>query len=218
MGFDMIPFEEVKKYLPQYLSSTAQQELFKELNQFPHNIDQRLYTTQLTNKKSIFQGDGIQDLLYINLPGTDIDKVPGMIFSNTCDVDQSNIRFMPLRIVYAPILNLSKYKQILIKNHVETSKKSFQSIQSHITDIKKQYVSHIFYLPKGGKLKNDSIVFFDRLINYPSDSIESQSVPGRRIFTLSDYGFYLFLFKLSLHFTRIRESVSRTTLFQKSKE
>jgi len=30
-----------------------------------------------------------------------------------------------------------------------------------------------------------------------------------RLFTLSDYGFYLFLFKLSLHLTRIREGVSR---------
>ena len=38
----MIPFEEIKKYLPQHLSSTAQQELFNELKAFPHNIDQRI--------------------------------------------------------------------------------------------------------------------------------------------------------------------------------
>lgn len=205
----MISFEEVKKYLPQYLSLTAQQELFQELKQFPQNLDQRIYTTQLAAQENLFQGDGVQNLLYINFPNTDIADVPGMILSNTCDIDPSNKRFMPLRIVYTPIFNLAKYEQSLIKNHVETGRKTIQSINSHIADIRKQYISHIFYLPKGGKLENDSIVFFDRLNNCPSDSIESQSVPERRIFTLSDYGFYLFLFKLSVHFTRIRDGVSR---------
>jgi hypothetical protein len=207
----MIPFEEVKKYLPQYLSSTAQQELFKDLSQFPYNIDQRIYTSQLSDHENIFQGDGIQNLLYINLPSTDIGQVPGMILSNTCDIDPTNKRFMPLRMVYAPIFNLTKYEQTLIKTHVETGKKTIQSINSHISDIRKQYISHIFYLPKGGKLENDSIVFFDRLNNYPSDSIKGQKLPDQRIFTLSDYGFYLFLFKLSVHFTRIRDGVSRST-------
>lgn len=207
----MIPFEEVKKYLPQYLSSTAQQELFKDLNQFPNNIDQRIYTTQLANQNNLFQGDGVQNLLYINFPSTDIGEVPGMILSNTCDIDPSNKRFMPLRMVYTPIFNLAKYEQSLIKSYVETERKSIQSIKSHVADIRKQYISHIFYLSQGEKLENDSIVFFDRLNNCPSDSIESQSVSERRIFTLSDYGFYLFLFKLSVHFTRIRDGVSRTT-------
>lgn len=205
----MIPFEEVKKYLPQYLSSTAQQELFKELNQFPHNIDQRIYTSQLADQESIFQGDGVQNLLYINFPNTDIGEVPGMILSNTCDIDPSNKRFMPLRMVYTPIINLAKYEQSLIRSHVETGQKTIQSINSHISDIRKQYISHIFYLPKSGQLKDDSIVFFDRINNCPSDSIEGQSLPERRIFTLSDYGFYLFLFKLSVHFTRIRDGVPR---------
>lgn len=206
----MIPFEEVKKYLPQYLSSTAQQELFKELGHFPDNIDQRIYTSQLSEEENIFQGDGIQNLLYINFPSTEIGKVPGMILSNTCDIDSSNKRLMPLRMVYTPIFNLGKYEQSLIKSHVETGKKSIQSINSHISDIRKQYISHIFYLPKGGTLQNDSIIFFDRLNNCPADSIESQELSNRRIFTLSDYGFYLFLFKLSVHFTRIRDSVSRS--------
>lgn len=207
----MIPFEEVKKYLPQYLSLTAQQELFKELTQFPDNIDQRIYTSQLSGHKNIFQGDGIQNLLYINLPDINIGEVPAMILSNTCDIDPSNERYMPMRMVYTPIFNLAKYKETLIRSHVETGEKTIQSIDSHISDIRKQYVSHIFYLPKGGKLENDSIIFFDRLNNCPSNSIEGQDLPNRRIFTLSDYGFYLFLFKLSVHFTRIREGVSRST-------
>ncbi len=207
----MISFEEVRRYLPQYLSSKAQQELFEELKQFPSNIDQRIYTSQLNEYKNILQGDGVYNLLYINLPDTYIGKVPGMILSNTCDIDQSNKRLMPSRMVYTPIFNLAKYEQALIRSHVNTGQKTHQSITSHISDIRRQYVSHIFYLPKGGKLENESIVFFDRLNNCPSDSITGNEVPERRIFTLSDYGFYLFLFKLSIHFTRIREGVFRST-------
>ena len=209
----MINFEEVKKFLPQYLSATAQQELFKELNQFPHNIDQRIYISQVSQQENIFQGDGIQNLIYINLPAENIRKVPGMILSNTCDIDSSNDRFIPSRIVYTPIFNLAKYEQALIKSHVKTEKKSIQSINSHVSDIKRQYISHIFYLPKGGQLQNESIIFFDRLNNYPSDLIKGHDLPEIRIFTLSDYGFYLFLFKLSVHFTRIREGVSRSTYY-----
>ncbi|RZB34508.1 MAG: hypothetical protein SRB1_00276 [Desulfobacteraceae bacterium Eth-SRB1] len=207
----MIPFEEIKKYLPQHLSSTAEQELFNELKAFPHNIDQRLYTTYLHNHTNLFQGDGIQNLLYIHFPDTNVDQVPGMILSNTCDIDQANKRLMPLRMVYAPIINLGKYEQSLIKNHVDTDQRSIESINSHIADIRKQHISHIFYLPKGGQLENDSIVFFDRTNNCPANLLEEKSVIRQRIFTLSDYGFYLFLFKLSVHFTRIRNGVSRTS-------
>ena len=207
----MIPFEEIKKYLPQHLSSSAQNELFKDLNGFPHNIDQRIYSSELAKQKNIFQGDGITELLYINFPDTNIGEVPGIILSNTCDIDPANKRFMALRMVYTPIFNLAKYEQSLITIHVESGQKSIQAIKSHISDIKKQYISHIFYLPKGGKLKNDSILFFDRINNCPSDLIDSKSIPDKRIFTLSNYGFYLFLFKLSVHFTRIRDGVSRNT-------
>ena len=207
----MIPFEEIKKYLPQYLSIPAQKGLFEELSQFPDNIDHRIYTSYLAEEESIFQGDGIEKLLYVNLPNVDIGEVPGMILSNTCDIDQDNQRIVPLRMVYTPIFNLEKYRQLLIEKCVSTGERNIASINTHIDNIKKQYISHIFYLPKGGTLGNDSIIFFDRLANCASSSIENQTIPSRRIFSLSDYGFYLFLFKLSIHFTRIRESVSRTT-------
>ena len=35
----MIGFEEIKKYLPQYLSKEASENLFAELENFPENID-----------------------------------------------------------------------------------------------------------------------------------------------------------------------------------
>ena len=130
-----------------------------------------------------------------------------MIISNTCDIDPANRRLM--RMVYAPIWNLQKYERALQKDLVQTGKRNPKSVDSHIKEIQRQRISHIFYLPKGAGIENESIVFLDRLNNAPSDQFELESVPEKRIFTLSDYGYYLFLFKLSVHFTRIREGVSR---------
>jgi len=202
-------YDEIKKYLPQYLSITGQEKLFKELEKFPENID-KIYTTSLTHEENFFQGDGITYLLCVHLPDTQIRKAPVMILSNTCDTDLSNNRLMVPRIVYAPIFNLNKYKEVLIREHVETKKKQLQSIEGHIRDIRRQYISHIFYLPKSGKLESDSIVFFDRINNCPADTYVGEEIVNQKIFTLSDYGFYIFLFKLSVHFTRIREEVVRT--------
>lgn len=206
----MIPLEQIEKYLPRYLSLSAQEDLFEELKRFPENMDQRLYTINLAGEQQIYQGDGYRDLLFVHLPAREIGAGPGMIISNTCDIDPGNRRFMPMRMVYAPIWNLQKYKQALHKDLVQTGKRSAESVDSHITEIQRQRISHIFYLPKGAGLENESIVFFDRLNNAPSDQFELEDVPNKRIFTLSDYGYYLFLFKLSVHFTRIREGVARS--------
>lgn len=207
----MISLEDIKRYLPKYLSAAAQVELFDELKHFPGNIDQRLYTTSLKEASNIFQGDGIRDLLFVNLPAKEINPAPGIIISNTCDIDPGHKRLMPMRIVYAPIFNLEKYKLALFKDHVQTGSRSGESIESHINEITKQRISHIFYLPKTEGLENDSLVFFDRLNNCPSDFFQGEQVQNKRIFILSDYGYYLFLFKLSVHFTRIREGISRNS-------
>lgn len=205
----MISMEEVEKYLPQYLSGPATASLFSELKQFPENIDKRIYTDKLKNDPSIYQGDGLRDLLYVNLPELKANPILGMIFSNTCDVSEENKRLFDSRLAFAPIFNLEKYKNALIKKYVDPGKKQLTSIVSHIDDIKKQNISHIFYLPKCGSLEDDSFVFLDRINNLPASYFDANKIKDNRAFSLSDYGFYIFLFKLSVHFTRVRENVQR---------
>lgn len=205
----MISIEEVEKYLPQYLSESATASLFSELKQFPENIDKRIYTDKLKNDPSIYQGDGLRDLLYVNLPELKANPVLGMIFSNTCDISEENKRLFDSRLAFAPIFNLEKYRKALIRKYVDSGKKKITSIESHIADIKKQNISQIFYLPKCGGLENDSFVFLDRINNLPASYFDSTKIKDNRAFSLSDYGFYIFLFKLSVHFTRVRENVQR---------
>ncbi len=196
-------FDDLKIYLPKYLSSESEKQLFSSLKGFPNNIDERLYSDYLRDTKIIYQGDGLKDLLAVNLKTLDKKNVNGMIFSNTCDLATENVRNFPSQIVYAPIISLDKYKSAL-KGKIDSVR-----LQSHIEAIKKQLITQIFYLPEKGQSLKESIVFLDRIFNVDNDFVKRDSLKDNRIFTLSDYGNYLFLFKLSLHFTRIQDKVER---------
>jgi hypothetical protein len=199
-------FEDLKIYLPKYLSEESEKELYNSLKGFPKNIDQRIYTNYLENEPVIYQGDGLHNLLAIDLPSTEVKIVPGMVVSNTCDIDPSNKRNFPSQIIYAPIINLEKYALSLRKRLAETK------VNDHIDTIKKQFVTQIFYLPPIKDKLEESIIFLDRLHNIRNDYFDRTELSKSRIFTLSDYGNYLFLFKLSLHFTRIQDKVERKSI------
>ena len=88
-------FEDFRAFLPKYLSTADQQDLFAELSQFPPNIDKRLYTDRLRGEPVIFQGDGLTDLPVTNLPNPRIGNARHVmvmsaanfqsIISSTCD-------------------------------------------------------------------------------------------------------------------------------------
>ncbi|MFH1052706.1 MAG: hypothetical protein V1779_17430 [bacterium] len=199
--------EDIDLYLPKFLSAESYRILIKGLNDFPENIDTRLYTTYLNQKNLIYQGDGIQDLLVINLPKSEINKVPCMILSNTCDIDLHNKRKLPTKIVYTPIFNLEKFYKKL-----KSESKDKEGILSFIKSVKRQEVSQIFYLPKLNEKIDESIIFFDFICSCDNGFIDRENLKTQRLFTLSDYGSYLFIFKLSIHFTRIQDKVERRSI------
>lgn len=200
----MISIEEIEKYLPRYLSPETEEQLFSELRQFPENIDRGFYSYKLRKENVLYQGDGIRELLIINLPDKTEGYVPSIILSNSCDINPENKRLFPSRIVYAPIFNLKKYRLKLLQEGIKTH----ETIQQHIESIRKQRVTQIFYLPIGDELREESIVFLDRIYNLPSN-LFGEEISNNKLFTLSQYGHYIFLFKLSIHFTRITEKVER---------
>lgn len=205
----MISIDDIKIYLPQYLSASEQDQLFGEIRKFPFNLDSRFYSHPLTREETIYQGDGVKDLLIINLPDQRLGSLPSMIISNTCDIDPTNKRYFQARVLYSPIFVLEKYENLLISQFVNTGKISKQNIESHIATIKKQEITQILYLPEGCGIESESIVFLDRINNCPAESLYKEG--NEKIFTLSNYGFYILLIKLSIHFTRVREGISRFT-------
>lgn len=202
----MTEFEDFEKFLPQYLNPEDKEELFRNLSEWPDNIDGRLYTTRLLGEETVYQGDGLQDLLMVSLPDVTPWPAPCMVLSNTCDTSPSNSRRVPKRACYAPILDLAKFERGLRR---ENTLEDGIAVSAQIEIIRTQKVTNLFYLPNGQGLDYEAVVLLDTIMNCPPQDLYAGDLRARRLFTLSDYGFYLLLFKLSVHFSRQREEVSR---------
>lgn len=198
--------EDIRLYLPQYLSEEGLEDLKKQLQAFGAGSDSgKYFTSRLKSEPFLYQGDGVNSIMF-NLPDPVMkENIPVLLLSNTCDMDISNKRLNPCRIMYAPIMNLDNYIAVLRKNNVSEDR-----IGNHINDIKNQTVSQIFFLPTGIFWGHDSIVMFDRAISIPLKQEHIDNMVASRSFSLSNYGFYLLLLKLSYHFTRILEKVDRS--------
>ena len=197
--------DDIKLYLPKYLSPSSEQNLFDQLKQFPANIGSRLYSENIRQENALFQGDGAEGLLVTNLPNQDVRPENAMLLSNTCDMNSENKRLFAGHVCYSPIFKLRKYKDRLLSSHAVLN----QRIEQFMVDLRSQRISQILYLPCGGELKEDSFIFFDRINSCSLDYLMDEQIAGRKLFSLSNYGLYLFLFKLSIHLTRINEGRDR---------
>lgn len=196
--------EEIRKFLPTFLSQGSENAFLDEVRNFLRHSENRLfYTDALRLRPFVFQGDGLQNLLVINLPDTATKRGTGIVLSNSCDINPSNERLFQASICYAPIFSLPAYLDALRKHFPE------ERVASHERELRRQSVTQIFFLPQGGKLANDAIVFLDRIISIANDTIDRNNLSDRRLFTLSDFGAWLFTLKLSIHFCRIRDKVDR---------
>lgn len=196
--------KEIELYLPKHLSVKSHKGLIEALSSFPDIPADKYYTTTLRESKEIFQGDGLKNLIIVDLPSLRTKKKEAMVFSNTCDIYPDNPRFIPLNITYAPIIKLQDYIQVLEEEGVTEEK-----INSQCVAIRKQHITHIFFLPAFSDVIDDSIVLLDRMFNMPTSEVDLKDIKSQRLFTLSDAGHYLFLFKLSYHFTRMQDGVER---------
>lgn len=155
--------EDIKRYLPQYLSDTDLGQLKEELAKFTeYGTKDTIYTIALNGANYFLQGDGISKMPYLNFPNTDVHPIDAILLSNTCDMSTENKRLNDCRIMYAPIIRYDKYAAMLEKSSIPASR-----LVNHLEDIKAQKVSQILYLPKGGKMDYEGIVFFDRAISLP---------------------------------------------------
>lgn len=214
--------EFIKTYLPKYLTPNQQDNLFKDvLKDFPHSKEASPVYIRLKDQPNFFQGDGIIDVPFSVLnkdSGTfECNYFSGSILTNTCDILPTNIRLEKSLVSFCAIFPLAQYISILKKRNFENN-----SIESFIDTLKENRISNLFYLPEL-KFKNkitlqESFIRFDFITTLPSDLIHSDkynkeySPIGDRLFTFSNYGFYLFLLKLSIHFCRFREGVFRNLL------
>jgi len=196
--------KDIEIFLPKYLSPESNKKLWDGLKQFPDHYEKDFYWNN-SNIKEILQGDGFSDGYIINLPNTTVKVGNTIIISNSCDIDFNNSRFYETQIILSPIINLEKYiNKLNLRFPGQVDR-----ISEHIQNIRNQKISTIFYLPKSHGMSNEGFIFLDKLISLPNNVQIRNSYFMNQLFRLSNLGLYIFLFKLSVHFTRIQEKVDR---------
>lgn len=185
--------------IPFYLTREQKDGLLAALRDFPRRID---YYLNDGYPSEVLQGDVWSSLDTFNFNDSSRKSVKGMILSNSCDVSLGNERTIPPKLVFAPIIRMDAYRRLLSQTM------SDKSIDDKFRDIRAQEITSIFYLPQGGGLDAEHLVFMDDVHSVPSDYFQNKGERAKQA-TLSLYGFYLFLFKLSVHFCRFHEQVAR---------
>ena len=74
--------------------------------------------------------------------------------------------------------------------------------------IRDRHITNLIYLPASVEGTVDSVVMLDMASSIPYKAFEAQA-EKRKIRSLNQLGFYLFSFKLSIHFCRMHEAVYR---------
>lgn len=193
----MTSFEDIKRYLPQYLSDSDAKQLFSALKDFPNNIDERFYNSYNLDDNILYQGDCLKDIPAFYLPDTRSKLSQSMAISNTCDMDLHNKRLWNTRILFSQIILLEKLEKVLYQKFSE------DRISNYISSLRKQQITNAFYLPKSKNL-DEAVAFFDYTNSFDINFVDRESLKEKRLVSLSNYGFYILLLKLSIHFTRIQ--------------
>ena len=194
--------ESIEKQIPYYLTDDAKKGLVQALNDFPQNT--QYYLSRSTELSStLLQGD-----LFAELPvqqGNETKKIKGIILSNSCDISPDNKRDMPVNVLFAPLVNLESYAKQL-----SAAKVTDQAIDTKIAMIRQQKITNLFYLPESADdNRPECIVYLDQVYFLRTSMLVNILEAGKKISTLSQVGFYIFLLKLSVHFCRFHECVHR---------
>lgn len=194
--------EIIGKHFPYYLSDSQQGELLNALNDFNRDANYHKYYFQNKNEE-LLQGDVWAGFEIVRFEDGQRDFVKGIILSNSCDIAVENGRVAPPRMLFAPLIELSTYVAVLKKNG-----KSDSDIANIVKSIKEQRTSAVFYLPAYENHIAESIALLDNVFNIPLSRFNA-SERKSKFLSLNRFGFYLFLFKLAVHFCRMHEEVDR---------
>lgn len=190
--------EELAKYFPAYLTHNQKLAVAEEFKAFP----------KLNYYIKRFETDYLQGDAWIDIPlaSVGVDSrgpVVGVILSNSCDIDLANKRPVPPNVIVSPMLSLDAYRAVLEKSGLAKS-----AIDSKVNEIRRQAVTDIMYFPASDVLKQDSLIWLSRVYSLPMKAVTAHD-GLKKMFTLSQIGFYVLTMKLAIHFCRLHEGVAR---------
>ena len=155
----------------------------------------------------MLQGDLWSKVEIVNYETGARKPVKAIVLSNSCDIDETNRRDLPPLVTVAPLIPLARYEALLTGMGVNPFR-----VASQLLNIRRNAVTDIFYLPIGSAVKEEHIALLSDVCTVPISKFSAGSA-AVKMTSLSLVGFYLFLFKLSVHFCRFHENVDRDGTF-----
>ena len=197
--------ESIQRHIPYYLVAEDRRLLIKELRAISSGGKAGYFLSARDNsfKQDMLQGDGWRGFELLQFYTGERRSVKGLVLSNSCDIDPDNPRDLPARVVFAPLVKLSAYQAQLARHRVTARR-----IEDKIAAVRAQRITNIFYLPAEGPLKEEYVAPLDHVYSMPLAAFAANS-DKKKLFTLSNTGLYMLVFKLSAHFCRLQEKVNR---------
>jgi len=192
--------DNLEKFIPYYLTKEAKEGLKKALFEWKDRPVQ-FYTDHEDPEPN--QGDGIAAVDLINPNTGESRPMHVVVISNSCDIAQGDLKSPFSRVLVAPMIDFERYLSTL-----PTQGWNQEKIASHRAAIINQEITYLFYLPRIPSLANkDYFISFNDLHSIPLGHMRK---PIKKLYDLHLHGFYLFIFKLSIHFCRFGEALQRT--------
>jgi hypothetical protein len=188
-----------KDFLPYYLTEDQKKGLANAMRGFSGHS--QLYTQNFQDET--LQGDYWAQMPYMDFDSGRKDKIKVLILSNSCDIDQSNSRDLPVYMTYAPIIGLASYEKHLLAKGLDR-----ESVAAKIEAIRTQKITSMIFLPASSEIEDDSVALLDRAISVPYKSFQTET-EKRKVTSLNQFGHYLLSFKLSIHYCRMHEGIPR---------
>lgn len=188
--------------LPPYLGEDGKHALLSQLRRYPDNLD---YYGAVPGETEPLQGDAWRSFVLVDFDSADREAVVGLVISNSCDITRDNAPEPDQSLLFAPVLSFAGYLRALAEEG-----KTPEQIASVAAEIRRQGVHRIFYLPAAHGRLEESIVLLDAVHAQPLRAVPESA--RTKLFSLSMYGWYVLLVKLSIHFTRMQENVPREDL------
>lgn len=189
--------EEAKLYLPGYLAPTSKADLYSGLSRYPENIDYFIGA----GPEDVLQADAYFGFTARNFSNNDTKQVNGIVISNSCDISPANNPPNTRLVLFAPLISIESLQDLWRRNGREDHR-----IQDELAKIRAQKLTEAIYFPAAAGF-DESVAFLDQIQSQPlGDFLRDKT---QRLFRLSNIGFYIFIIKLSIHFTRLWEGVDR---------
>lgn len=188
--------------MPAGLAASDLRELYVDLQRIESGTRFRYYSPH--EFPFLLQGDSFSGAPYIIVTVDELTarKTSVVLLSNTCDVSVDNERKEPAYVSVAPLIRVSRWRNALAQLGV-----SKYSVEETLRQARLHKVSSLFVLQPGFGIEEESLVAFNQVQSMPIARFDGAK--PQRLATLSQAAFWLLTVKLSIHFCRTQEGVSR---------